>query len=76
MLVKPGGVGDLQKGERYAFRVLFVERYLNACRYANMDYIFWSALVNERVDNVMVTYDIGCQWKVHLNKRLEQVPVF
>ncbi|KAL1662393.1 hypothetical protein GGF50DRAFT_59092 [Schizophyllum commune] len=56
--IRPIGFGDLQKGERYA----------------NMDYIFWSALIDERVDNVMVTYDIGCQWKVNLNKRLDAMP--
>ncbi|KAI5895151.1 uncharacterized protein SCHCODRAFT_02494560 [Schizophyllum commune H4-8] len=56
--IRPAGFGDLQKGERYA----------------NMDYIFWSALTNERVDNVMVTYDIGCQWKVNLLRRLDDMP--
>ena len=39
-----------------------------------MDYIFWSALIDEHVDNVMVTYDIGCQWKVNLTKRLDAMP--
>lgn len=39
-----------------------------------MDYIFWSAVAHDRVDNVMVTYDIGCQWKVHLNTRLQAMP--
>ncbi|KAL1671091.1 hypothetical protein EV122DRAFT_227124 [Schizophyllum commune] len=56
--IRPMGFRDLQKGERYA----------------NMDYIFWSALVGELVDNVMVTYDIGCQWKVNLKKRLDDMP--
>ncbi|KAL1751670.1 hypothetical protein FB107DRAFT_221498 [Schizophyllum commune] len=56
--IRPTGFGDLQKGERYA----------------NMDYIFWSALSQDRVDNVTVTYDIGCQWKVHLNTRLLAMP--
>ncbi|KAL1711625.1 hypothetical protein EV715DRAFT_297881, partial [Schizophyllum commune] len=56
--IRPTGFGDLQKGERYA----------------NMDYIFWSALVNEHIDNIMVTYDIGCQWKVNLDKRLDTMP--
>ena len=50
------------------------ELYLTQCSYANMDYIFWSALTNERVDNVMVTYHIGCQWKVNLIKRLDAMP--
>ncbi|KAL1712072.1 hypothetical protein EV715DRAFT_268149 [Schizophyllum commune] len=56
--IRPTGFGDLQKGERYA----------------NMDYVFWSALAGEHIENVMVTYDIGCQWKVNLQKRLLGMP--
>ena len=39
-----------------------------------MDYIFWSALAGEGVENVMVTYDIGCQWKVNLRRRQLDMP--
>ncbi|KAL1740807.1 hypothetical protein HDZ31DRAFT_46736 [Schizophyllum fasciatum] len=56
--LRPNGLGDLQKGERYA----------------NMDYIFWSAIKGEGVAKVMVTYDIGCQWKKSLLSRLTKLP--
>ncbi|KAL1724763.1 hypothetical protein EV714DRAFT_222510 [Schizophyllum commune] len=56
--IRPAGFGDLQKGERYT----------------NMDYIFWSAVADESIDNIMVTYDIGCQWKVNLKTRVDSMP--
>ncbi|TRM64737.1 hypothetical protein BD626DRAFT_400204 [Schizophyllum amplum] len=56
--LRPNGLGDLQKGERYA----------------NMDFIFWSAIKGEQVANVMLTYDIGCQWKKNLMSRLAKIP--
>ncbi|KAJ7664818.1 hypothetical protein B0H17DRAFT_1211182 [Mycena rosella] len=49
-VVRPQGLGDLQKGERYA----------------NMDYIFLSALIGVTVLWLMISYDIACQWQVHL----------
>ncbi|KAJ7720540.1 hypothetical protein B0H16DRAFT_1336023 [Mycena metata] len=57
--VQPNGVGDLQKGERYA----------------NMDYIFASILrhLNTRLRKV-VSYDIVCQWWKSLQKRLLSLP--
>ncbi|KAL1684835.1 hypothetical protein GGG16DRAFT_28990, partial [Schizophyllum commune] len=56
--IRPNGLGDLQKGERYA----------------NMDYIFWSSLQGEGVSRVMLTYDIGCQWKKGLLSRVQKLP--
>ncbi|KAI4517040.1 hypothetical protein K525DRAFT_211789 [Schizophyllum commune Loenen D] len=56
--LRPNGLGDLQKGERYA----------------NMDFIFWSAVKDESVAKVMLTYDIGCQWKKTLWDRLNKLP--
>ncbi|KAJ7715639.1 hypothetical protein B0H16DRAFT_1339627 [Mycena metata] len=57
--VQPNGVGDLQKGERYA----------------NMDYIFASILrhLDERLRKV-ISYDIVCQWWKSLKKRLLSLP--
>ncbi|KAF7288624.1 CxC2 domain-containing protein [Mycena indigotica] len=52
-LLRPGGIGDLQKGERYA----------------NMDFIVLSALQGEGVESLAISYDIGCQWSVHLPER-------
>ncbi|KAF9014796.1 hypothetical protein BDZ89DRAFT_1220444 [Hymenopellis radicata] len=57
-LVRPLGIGDLLKGERYA----------------NMDYIFWAAIMAVNLLMVLLSYDIGCQWKVHLLERKKQLP--
>ncbi|KAK7030582.1 CxC2 domain-containing protein [Favolaschia claudopus] len=55
----PTGVGDLQKGERYA----------------NMDWIFASLLrwIHRRLKKV-VSYDIVCQWYKQLKERLANLP--
>ncbi|KAJ7068434.1 hypothetical protein C8F01DRAFT_1246940 [Mycena amicta] len=58
-IVLPTGVGDLQKGERYA----------------NMDYIFASMLRHiSRLLRMIVSYDIVCQWWKQLKERLLQLP--
>ncbi|KAF7322147.1 CxC2 domain-containing protein [Mycena kentingensis (nom. inval.)] len=57
--VLPNGVGDLQKGERYA----------------NIDYIFASVLRHiSRLLRLMLSYDIACQWWKHLKERLLNLP--
>ncbi|KAF7296857.1 CxC2 domain-containing protein [Mycena indigotica] len=53
-IVRAGGLGDLQKGERYA----------------NMDYILMHALRNAKVKQLVLSYDIACQWKVRLWERV------
>ncbi|KAK7052719.1 hypothetical protein R3P38DRAFT_2502888 [Favolaschia claudopus] len=57
--VQRNGVGDLQKGERFA----------------NMDYIFGSILrhLNARLRKI-VSYDIVCQWWKHLIERMKHLP--
>ncbi|KAF8425786.1 hypothetical protein L210DRAFT_3615051 [Boletus edulis BED1] len=54
----PGGVGDLQKGERYT----------------NMDYLFFSVLWNTTLKSFNVSYDIACQWTCHLWERMNTLP--
>ncbi|KAF7317461.1 CxC2 domain-containing protein [Mycena chlorophos] len=57
--VLPNGVGDLQRGERYA----------------NVDYIYASAARHfSRLLRVMLSYDIACQWSKDLRKRLKHLP--
>ncbi|KAJ7429171.1 hypothetical protein B0H11DRAFT_1769442 [Mycena galericulata] len=56
-VVRPLGLGDLQKGERYA----------------NMDYIFLSALAGVAVVLLAISYDIACQWKVNLPARAKKI---
>ncbi|KAJ7036476.1 hypothetical protein C8F04DRAFT_954001 [Mycena alexandri] len=57
-LVRPQGIGDLQKGERYA----------------NMDYIAFSAILGITAMFLAISYDIACQWQIHLPERLEKMP--
>ncbi|KAG2045963.1 hypothetical protein BDR06DRAFT_985710 [Suillus hirtellus] len=56
--VRPVGIGDLQKGERYA----------------NMDYIFFSTITPLLLLSVVISYDIACQWKLNLLKRMLALP--
>ncbi|KAJ7104597.1 hypothetical protein C8R44DRAFT_887052 [Mycena epipterygia] len=56
-VVRPLGLGDLQKGERYA----------------NMDYILLSALAGVAILLLAISYDIACQWKVHLPERAKKI---
>ncbi|KAJ7894472.1 hypothetical protein B0H14DRAFT_3426880 [Mycena olivaceomarginata] len=57
--VQPNGVGDLQKGERYA----------------NMDWIFACILlhIDPRLRKI-ISYDIVCQWWKNLRNRLKSLP--
>ncbi|PPQ76891.1 hypothetical protein CVT26_000661 [Gymnopilus dilepis] len=54
-MIFPLGVGNLHKGERYS----------------NMDYIFGSVLRLLLVALVLISYDVACQWFVHLLTRMK-----
>ncbi|KAJ7041698.1 hypothetical protein C8F04DRAFT_946732 [Mycena alexandri] len=56
--MRPNGLGDLQKGERYA----------------NMDYILMSALAGFDGQEITISYDIACQWKKNLADRMSRLP--
>ncbi|KAJ6501536.1 hypothetical protein C8R47DRAFT_1211112 [Mycena vitilis] len=56
--VRPQGIGDLQKGERYS----------------NMDYILLSAVLGVTAMYIAISYDIACQWKINLPGRLAAMP--
>ncbi|KAJ7024364.1 hypothetical protein C8F04DRAFT_969055 [Mycena alexandri] len=56
--VRPNGMGDLQKGERYA----------------NMDYIVMSCLAGFALMMLTISYDIACQWKKNLKPRNALLP--
>ncbi|KAK7019612.1 CxC2 domain-containing protein, partial [Favolaschia claudopus] len=53
--VRPNGLGDLQKGERYA----------------NMDFIVLAALAGFSLLWLTISYDIGCQWKLSFKERVK-----
>ncbi|KAJ7744427.1 hypothetical protein DFH07DRAFT_963653 [Mycena maculata] len=57
-LVRPQGLGDLQKGERYA----------------NMDYILLSAIMGVTAMYLAISYDIACQWKINFLMRMAAFP--
>ncbi|KAG6913835.1 hypothetical protein DXG01_004024 [Tephrocybe rancida] len=54
----PCGVGNLQKGERYP----------------NMDLIFASFLCFIYALYILISYDIACQWFIHLLERMDNWP--
>ncbi|KAH7919292.1 hypothetical protein BV22DRAFT_1108120 [Leucogyrophana mollusca] len=54
----PCGVGDLQKGEKYA----------------NMDYLIFSALTGYSGQSLFISYDIACQWHKHVWERMSTLP--
>ncbi|CAK5273727.1 unnamed protein product [Mycena citricolor] len=56
--MRPNGIGDLQKGERYA----------------NMDFIAFSALAGFGLLWLTLSYDIGCQWNKNLEDRMKRLP--
>ncbi|KAJ7502414.1 hypothetical protein B0H11DRAFT_1712352 [Mycena galericulata] len=56
--VRPNGIGDLQKGERYA----------------NMDYIVMAAVAGLALMMLTISYDIACQWRKNLPQRMEKLP--
>ncbi|KAJ7847056.1 hypothetical protein B0H13DRAFT_2362609 [Mycena leptocephala] len=57
-LVRPQGVGDLQKGERYA----------------NMDYILLSSILGITAMYLAISYDIACQWQITFPTRMASMP--
>ncbi|KAG6825488.1 hypothetical protein H0H92_003581, partial [Tricholoma furcatifolium] len=56
-LKHPSAVGDLQFGERYI----------------NMDYLFYMSLFKLKLRAIYVSYDIACQWSIHLRERMLQL---
>ncbi|KAF8868893.1 hypothetical protein BD779DRAFT_1614751 [Infundibulicybe gibba] len=54
----PTSVGSLQKGERYV----------------NMDYFFFSSICNTPLMDIVVSYDIACQWSINLWARMATYP--
>ncbi|KAJ7215649.1 hypothetical protein C8J57DRAFT_1199378 [Mycena rebaudengoi] len=56
--MRPNGLGDLQKGERYC----------------NMDWITFSAIMGLTMLFLTISYDIACQWKVNVAERMARLP--
>lgn len=46
---------------------------LTISRYCNMDYVFYQSLMNTKIRDLVVSYDIACQWSINLKSRLRQI---
>ncbi|KIK16595.1 hypothetical protein PISMIDRAFT_30884 [Pisolithus microcarpus 441] len=58
----PNGVVNLEKGERCVLASIFwVRTNVSECRYANMDYAFFSAMWHSSCGVLNVSYDIACK---------------
>lgn len=74
-MLLPNAVGNLQKGERLVVN-LFKKaiRLTGPARYANVDYVFASALRSAHLLVIAISYDIVCQWFVNLFQRMRFWP--
>ena len=75
VLVQSNGAADLQRGERYGSLSphTHITHPLTHHRYINTDYAFASSIFNDLnlgICNLLVTYDIACQWSINLRRRL------
>ena len=70
---RPNAVGDLQKGERYGDDQIHFPRSFTIYRYCNMDYLFYKSLTNTKIKDLIISYDIACQWSVNLKSRLQRI---
>lgn len=60
-----------------AYRFLFPHTIslIRYCRYCNMDYIVLSTLMRRTgITPLVISYDIACQWSIHLEERVKQFP--
>ncbi|KAF8995279.1 hypothetical protein BDZ89DRAFT_925224, partial [Hymenopellis radicata] len=57
--IRAQGLADLQKGERWS----------------NMDYIYWGATKMTGGLDVLLTYDIACQYNKHADERRTKLPL-
>ncbi|KAJ7075035.1 hypothetical protein B0H15DRAFT_792355 [Mycena belliarum] len=55
---RPNGLGDLQAGERHC----------------NMDFLFFSAVLNFALMYLILSYDIACQFSQHIWERMTELP--
>lgn len=78
MFVFGNGVGDTQLGDRY----VITRKLLTGCgelnsvykRFINADFILLSALKGRDLQNLVISYDIACQYQPKFAKRVEKYP--
>lgn len=71
---RANSVGDLQKGERCVISDFYIIAADHFPRYLNMDYMFYSGLKNTTLENLVVSYDIACQWGINFWTRMVKFP--
>ena len=55
--------------------MVYIRNFLRQLhRYFNTDFVFLSALQNRSLRHIRVSYDIACQWHIHLAKRCDDFP--
>ena len=72
-----GGIGhlDLLIGERYVFWFSIDTGIMTHLRsYVNMDYMFFSSIQQSEHLIIVVSYDIACQWSIHLWEQMKMYP--
>lgn len=42
-------------------------------RYCNMDYLFYKSLANLKIRDLVVSYDIACQWSLNIKSRFQRI---
>jgi len=77
-MILPVAIGNLQKGERYVKTNSSITQPLTPMclnRYANMDFVFGSAIRGTTLPTILISYDIACQWFINLyHRRTEHWP--
>lgn len=53
---------------------MYIQLSNDELRYANMDFIFFSSIMPLLLLTVVISYDIACQWKLNLMKRMNELP--
>jgi hypothetical protein len=60
------GMGEVQKGEQYVIFPHDILLLMTHCRYANINYLFFSSIVGTWLLLLIISYDIACQWGTYV----------
>ncbi|KAF8871241.1 hypothetical protein BD779DRAFT_1613963 [Infundibulicybe gibba] len=67
------GVGTVDCA-RHDGKLFEIAAHIHLIRYSNMDYFFFSSICNTPLIDIVVSYDIACQWSVKLWDRMKTYP--
>lgn len=75
MMKHPNSVGELQKGERYVHFILFYFIFkIVFLTGSSATSLFFSSTSQQHYVHLVMSYDIVCQWSVHLWARMLDLP--